>query len=103
MLHDQLFWAALQGHITSKYLLLMVMFMPIYSKSVYIFDSMWFCVCTKVMVSKWLAPQTKWPGDVNNIAIVNVSRPGDLWRCLLMLCKNGNSCKSQVPVIKMVF
>ena len=30
--------------------------MPIYSKSVYILTSEWFCICTKVMVSKWLAP-----------------------------------------------
>jgi hypothetical protein len=42
-----------------KSLLLMALFMPIYSKSVYFLTSEQFCVCTKVVVTKLLAPLKK--------------------------------------------
>ena len=56
MLHVHFFWVALWGYIASKYLLFIALFMSIYSKGVYILTLKWFCVCPKVVVTKWLAP-----------------------------------------------
>ena len=47
------------GHIASKSLLLMALFMPIYSKDVCFLTSKWFCACTQVAMIKWLAPYNK--------------------------------------------